>query len=122
MVKRLKKCPVCNTDLHIREFHCSECDISIKGDFSQSELASLTLSQQEFIKVFLLSQGNIRVVEKRLGISYPTVKNRLSEIVNILEGSKDRDMSLWQLLDDIEQGVISVEEGLQQIKKKGVKS
>ena len=118
MVKRLKKCPVCNVDLHIREFHCSECDITIKGDFSQSDLASLTLQQQEFVKVFLLSQGNIREVEKRLGISYPTVKSRLSEIVSTLEGRETQRQGLWSLLDDIESGEISVEDALNKIRKK----
>ena len=118
MVKRLKKCPVCNTDLYIREFHCPECEIEIRGKFSQSELASLTLNQQEFVKIFLLSQGNIREVEKRLGISYPTVKNRLAEIINILEGVDRREESLIDMLDEIEQGNISVEEAINRIKKK----
>lgn len=118
MVKRLKKCPVCNSDLVIREFHCPDCDIEIRGKFDQSDLASLSLSQQEFVKIFLLSQGNIREVEKRLGISYPTVKNRLAEITNILEGSERREQNLMDLLDGIEQGNISVEEVINNIKKK----
>ena len=118
MVKRLKKCPVCNTDLVIREFHCPDCDIVIRGKFNQSELASLSLSQQEFVKVFLLSQGNIKEVEKRLGISYPTVKNRLSEVINMLGGSSRTDQDLLGLLDQIEEGNISVEEAINKIKKK----
>lgn len=117
MIKRLKKCPVCNTDLNVREFHCPECDITVKGEFQQSDLASLTLSQQEFVKIFLLCQGNIREVEKRLGISYPTVKSRLSEIVAILGSRSDREREMYELLDEIEQGRISVEEAVKTIKK-----
>ncbi len=117
MIKRLKKCPVCNADLYIREFHCEDCDITIKGKFSQSELASLTLAQQEFVKTFLLSHGNIREVEKRLGISYPTVKSRLSEVVKLLEGTSHKDQDVLQLLDEIEEGNLSVEEAINKIKK-----
>ncbi len=117
MVKRLKKCPVCNTDLQIREYHCPECDITVQGKFVQSELASLSLTQQEFVKVFLLSQGNIREVEKRLGISYPTVKSRLSEIIKVMEGSNEKEKGIWQLLDAVEEGNISVEEAINSIKK-----
>jgi len=117
MVKRLKKCPVCNADLYIREFHCADCDITIKGRFSQSELASLSLAQQEFVKIFLLCQVNIREVEKRLGISYPTVKSRLSEVVKILEGTSNKEQDILQLLDEIEEGNLSVEEVITKIKK-----
>ncbi len=118
MIKRIKRCPVCNRDLQIREYYCAECDITIQGRFNQSDLASLTLGQQEFVKTFLISQGNIKEVEKRLGISYPTVKSRLAEIVRSLEASDEHDEGLCELFDEIEQGKITVEEAVAKIKKK----
>lgn len=117
MNKRLKKCPVCNIDLQIREFYCPECDITIRGEFGQSELAALTLSQQEFVKVFLISQGNIKEVEKRLNISYPTVKSRLSEIVNVISGGRKSDQGMASILQDIEKGGMTVEQAIMKIKK-----
>jgi len=99
MHKRLKRCPVCNIDLVIREYYCPDCEITIRGDFTQSDLATLTLGQQEFVKVFLLAQGNIKEVEKRLGISYPTVKNRLGEIVRQLEVTEKKEVGVLEMLD-----------------------
>ena len=117
MNKRLKRCPVCNIDLEIREFYCPECDITIRGEFSQSELAALTLSQQEFVKVFLISQGNIKEVEKRLNISYPTVKSRLSEIVSVISSGDEKNKGMTSILADIEKGGMTVEQAIQRIKK-----
>jgi len=115
MNKRLKKCPVCNIDLEIREFYCPECDITIRGSFSQSELASLTLSQQEFVKIFLISQGNIKEVEKRLNISYPTVKSRLAEIINIIGGKEQNNYEISNILQDIEKGGMTVDQAIKRI-------
>ena len=117
MKKRLKKCPVCNMDLEIREFYCPDCDITIRGSFYQSDLAALTLSQQEFVKVFLLSQGNIKEVEKRLNISYPTVKSRLAEITTVISGTKKKDYGMSDILKEIEEGGVSVDEAIRKIKQ-----
>lgn len=117
MNKRLKKCPVCNIDLEVREYYCPDCDITIRGNFSQSQLSALTLSQQEFVKIFLISQGNIKEVEKRLNISYPTVKSRLAEIVKIISGEETKDFAVSKVLQDIEAGGINVEQAIKIIKK-----
>ena len=116
MKKRLKKCPICNIDLEIREYYCPSCDITIKGSFSQSELGALTLSQQEFVKVFLISQGNIKEVEKRLNISYPTVKSRLAEVVAVIS-NESKNSRISNILDDIEKGALSVDQAIETIKQ-----
>jgi len=74
MNNRLKQCPVCNSTLEIKEYHCPKCDTTIRGNFEVGDLASLSAAQQEFVKIFICNQGNIKEVEKALGISYPTVK------------------------------------------------
>jgi hypothetical protein len=120
MNQRLKQCPTCNSSLEIIEYHCPKCDTTIKGRFSIGDLASLSISQQEFVKVFVCNGGNIKEVEKALGISYPTVKNRLSEVSGVLcpqlrPGFEDFST---EILEEIEKGDISVDEAIEKLKKR----
>ena len=118
MEKRLKKCPVCNISLEIREFYCPECDITLRGRFVPSELANLSLPQQEFVKIFLISQGNIKEVEKQLNISYPTVKNRLNEIVSLFSGQVSVGNKISDLLNDVDKGSLTAEQAIKIIQEK----
>ncbi len=120
MNNRLKQCPVCNSTLEIKEYHCTKCDTTIRGNFEVGDLASLSATQQEFVKTFICNQGNIKEVEKALGISYPTVKNRLTEIVNVLCPSSNIENKEFStsVLDEIDRGEISVEEAIKKIKKR----
>ena len=113
----LVNCPICHKELLIREYHCPACDVSFQGAFSRSWLEGLSSSQLEFIKLFLLVQGNLKELQKRLGISYPTVKNRLSEIIKIItqdQGTEDYS----DILADLEAGFINVEEAVDMIHKR----
>jgi hypothetical protein len=118
MNKRLKQCPVCNSNLDIVKYHCSNCDTSIKGRFGVGEFGALSATQQEFVKTFVCCQGNIKEVEKVLKISYPTVKNKLAEITSILCGKKKEAKSVIadDILDEIEKGSMTVEEAIAAIK------
>ena len=119
MNRQLKKCPVCNGELEVIEYQCSRCQTAIKGRFRIGDLASLNMKQQEFVKVFICCGGNIKEVEKTMGISYPTVKNRLSEISDILCPSGKVVSDLPELLlADIESGRITVDEALGKFKKR----
>lgn len=120
MNNRLKQCPVCNSTLEIKEYHCAKCDTTIRGNFEVGDLASLSASQQEFVKVFICAQGSIKEAEKALGISYPTVKNRLAEVIDILCPSQQKKAQTFStsILDEIERGEISVDEALKKLKKR----
>ena len=120
MNNRLKQCPVCNSTLEIKEYHCPKCDTTIRGNFEVGDLASLSAAQQGFVKIFICNQGNIKEVEKALGISYPTVKNRLAEITNTLCPSQIKEKTKFSasVLDEIERGEISVEDAIKKLKKR----
>lgn len=121
MNKRLKQCPVCNSNLEIVEYHCPNCDTSIKGKFGIGDLSLLTPVQQEFAKTFLCCSGNIKEVEKVLNISYPTVKNKLAEVTSVLcsKEQKVSEVRSNEILDEIEKGNLTVEEALSKLKKRG---
>ena len=115
MNKRLQNCPVCNSKLEVTRYHCPECDITIEGEFAISEFGVLTPEQQEFARTFICCQGNIKEVEKALGISYPTVKNKLNQLSEVLCATRKRLASpdkSEEVLSALELGDISVIEAI----------
>jgi len=92
--------------------------VSFQGSFTTSWLEGLSASQLEFIKLFLLVQGNLKELQNRLGISYPTVKNRLAEINRIITCKPIPEQDYTDILADLEEGFVSVDEALNMISKR----
>lgn len=94
---------------------CSKCSTVLKGDFEGCDFCNLSEEDQGFIKVFLRTHGSIKEVEKELGISYPTVKNRLNQIIKSLgiktKASLNREERL-EVLEKLEKGEITLQQAL----------
>ena len=112
----LSSCPICKHELKIKEFHCEHCNISYKGNFESSWLAAFSESQLEFIKLFILVQGNLKELQTQLGISYPTVKNRLAEIIGSITKKQNNPIIVTDILSDLDEGFIDVDEAITMIK------
>ncbi|MBQ4571495.1 MAG: DUF2089 domain-containing protein [Bacilli bacterium] len=82
--KVIGTCPVCGENLSVSVLTCEKCDTSIHGNFNLSKFDYLSVSQQEFAFVFIKNGGNIKLIEKELNISYPTVKKNLDDLINAL--------------------------------------
>jgi hypothetical protein len=80
----LGKCPVCAKELTITRLNCPSCSTEIQGNFEPCAYCRLDPEQERLVSVFLKTRGNIREVERELGISYPTVRARLDEVVRAL--------------------------------------
>lgn len=78
------RCPVCGQELVVTSLSCNHCQTVLKGSFTSCKFCKLPAEQQEFIEVFIKCRGNIKDVEKELGISYPTVRNRLDGVIEAL--------------------------------------
>jgi hypothetical protein len=78
------KCPSCDGNLTIARLDCPECKISIEGEFTPPALLKLTGAQIDFVEVFIKNRGVIREVERELGVSYPTVRARLDDVIKAL--------------------------------------
>src|SRR5258708_32100312 len=78
------KCPSCEGNLTVTSLGCPECSINIDGEFAMPQLLKLTRAQIDFIEVFIKNRGIIREVERELGVSYPTVRARLDEVIQAL--------------------------------------
>jgi hypothetical protein len=118
----LGKCPVCGQNTEVTTIWCGSCETKIEGHFSLCRFCRLTEEQKSFIETFIKCRGNIKEVERELGISYPTVKSRLEDAANALGfassavyGSPESEKRL-EILDKLDNGLISVEEALELLK------
>jgi hypothetical protein len=77
-------CPVCTKELSVTRLHCRSCGTSLEGDFSVGRFGRLNREQLALLESFLRSRGNLREMERELGISYPTVRGRVEALVRAL--------------------------------------
>lgn len=80
----ISTCPVCSSELAVTRLHCRSCGTSLEGDFSVGRFGRLNRDQLALLESFLRSRGNLREMERELGISYPTVRSRVEALVRAL--------------------------------------
>ena len=88
------ECPVCHDDLIVTRLVCQSCGTQIRGHFELDRLSLLLPEQRHFVEVFLLCEGKLNCVQEELGISYPTVRSRLDELITALSQPDSSDMFL----------------------------
>jgi hypothetical protein len=111
------RCPICQSELTVVRLHCSSCDTSIEGNFSAGQFSNLTPEQLEFIFTFVRCEGKINRMEQELGVSYPTIRNRLNEVIRALgyEPGREEPVEITQekrnsILENLSAGKITAEE------------
>jgi hypothetical protein len=77
-------CPVCSQELSVTRLHCRSCGTTLEGDFTVGRFGRLNREQLTLLESFLRSRGNLRDMERELGISYPTVRSRVEALVRAL--------------------------------------
>ena len=77
-------CPVCEGELQVSRLRCTTCGTAIEGQFSVGRFGRLSREQMYLLESFLRARGNVRDMERELGISYPTVRNRVEGLVRAL--------------------------------------
>jgi hypothetical protein len=80
----ISTCPVCSSELAVTRLHCQSCGTTLEGDFSVGRFGRLSRDQMTLLESFLRSRGNLRDMERELGISYPTVRSRVEALVRAL--------------------------------------
>lgn len=120
------KCPVCGEKLSITKLSCPKCATSIEGDFQPCEFCRLPEEDLEFVKVFIKCRGNIKDVEKELGISYPTVRGKLDGVIRglgyevsskeVVKENEEKVALRTGILDQLSKGEISPKEATERIK------
>ena len=77
-------CPVCADELAISRLHCRTCGTTLEGEFGVGRFGRLSRDQMTLLESFLRSRGNLKEMERALGISYPTVRARVESLVQAL--------------------------------------
>lgn len=125
MRKVLEQCPGCGNELEITQLSCSECDMVITGHFTSTRFGKLNQEHLRFAELFLRFRGNIKEMERELGLSYPTVRGRLTDVIRSLGFDTEEESSVEELSSDerktvlsqLEQGDLSVTEAVELLRK-----
>ena len=121
------RCPVCDHEMRISKLTCTHCPTKIEGDFSSCKFCRLPAEQLIFMEAFIKCRGNIKEVEKELGISYPTVRSRLDSVIETLGYTVEKDKEKVDpqeessrrrgILEALERGDISPQEATRKMRK-----
>ena len=87
-------CPACNSQLKVKSLICEQCQTEIQGQYALPSLARLSADDQAFILEFMKVSGSLKEMARLLKFSYPTVRNRLDEIIErikLAEGLKENN-------------------------------
>lgn len=120
------QCPICQDTLHVTRLKCRNCDTTIEGHFALGRLYYLTTEQLSFVETFLRCEGKIKWVEKELGLSYPAVRSRLTNVIRSMGyevGPNDDEVvseeRRMEVLTELNKGNLSAEEALAILRGEG---
>lgn len=109
-------CPSCQHPLVVRELECPHCALQLRARFQVPSHYALSTDMAEFLRLFVLARGNLKELERILGVSYPTVRAKLDQLVRAFDPeaapSSDPSGERQAILDRIARKELSVDEGL----------
>jgi hypothetical protein len=112
-------CPVCNERLALTRLTCPACDTELSGGFASCEFCVLSNEDREVLRVFLASRGNMKDLERHLGVSYPTARARFDALLAKI--GIDRPTTVApsptrvDLMEQVARGEISIDEALERL-------
>lgn len=118
-------CPACHGLLSPTVLSCGHCNIRVEGPFELNEFATLSPDDLHFLRIFIRCEGRVRDMEPALGLSYPTIRSRLTQLKNKLvgdfeareENKKPEAPSTEEVLARLEKGEINFDQAMKLIKK-----
>jgi hypothetical protein len=121
MPRLVVRCPSCEGELVAARLACRSCGTSLEGQFEIPTLLQLSPDDLSFVTAFVRSSGSLKAMAQLLGVSYPTVRNRLDEILQTLdriEGGVEKRRH--EILDALENGKLTAEAAAKELKKVGL--
>jgi hypothetical protein len=102
----------------VERVRLADKEIAIEGSFELPQLARLAMDDQVFITAFVRSHGSIKEMERIFGVSYPTIKSRLTRIADSLEFVETNPTpSKTEILERLHKGEITAEEAIQEMER-----
>lgn len=111
--KSLKVCPFCEGHLSVVKKRCDRCNMGFSGRFKGSHLSQMTQKEQRFIEQFVLNSGSLKEMAEIEGVSYPTIRNKLDEIIQKLSDLIEEREQRQEIIDQLEEEEISAEKAVQ---------
>ncbi|MEN2981200.1 MAG: DUF2089 domain-containing protein [Thermus sp.] len=114
------RCPACEGPLGVKVLFCPACGTEVAGQFPLHEFALLPKEHLDFLRLFVKARGNLKEVERILGVSYPTVRARLDALLRVLgyeveeEGEPEARLAV---LEALRRGEISLEEAVARLRE-----
>jgi hypothetical protein len=111
-------CPVCNHRLATTRLTCPECSTELSGAFTSCEFCVLTDEDRDVLRVFLASRGNMKELERHLGVSYPTARARFDALlvkIGIERPAAPASSARVDLMEQVARGEIGVEDALKRL-------
>ena len=111
------RCPVCQDDLLVTRLVCRNCGTALEGRFATDRLFQLTPEQLHFVEMFLRCEGKLNRMEREVGLSYPTLRARLSEIIRQMGFAVGAEIAVsdeerHRVLDELAAGKMTSEEAM----------
>jgi len=116
MRKVLEECPSCGGELEITRLHCPSCETVIQSRYAPCRFCKLSPDSLNFLETFVRSRGNVKEMERELGISYWTVRSRLNDLIEELgfvvdaESASDAQERRRDILEQVDRGELSAAE------------
>jgi hypothetical protein len=112
-------CPICHKSLAITRLHCDSCGTTIEGNFQSLGWAGLSPEQLSFLESFIRCEGKLNRMEKEIGLSYPTLRNRLAEIIRAMGfepgAVEPSEESRRKVLEDVAEGRLTAQDALRKL-------
>jgi hypothetical protein len=115
-----RDCPVCGDRLALTRLSCRACGTELSGEFESCEFCSLRAEDRQVLRVFLGSRGNMKELERHLGVSYPTARARFDALLSRLglAPTTPAPPARVDLLEQLAKGEIDVDQALQKLDQK----
>lgn len=121
MSKLVVHCPSCQGELLATRLTCKTCGVQLEGKFEIPLLLLLSAEDLAWVTDFVRSSGSLKDVAKKGGVSYPTVRNRLDEIIRKLdELERGIERRRHEILDALERGELTAQAAAEQLQKVGL--
>jgi len=121
MAKLVVRCPSCQEQLSATRLGCASCGTSLEGQFDIPALLQLSPEDLAFVTAFVRASGSLKAMAQLSGTSYPTIRNRLDDVIRQLEEHEQQTKKRrHQILDALEAGKISVKTAEERLRKEGL--
>ena len=125
MIQTPTRCPLCGGKIAVTRLYCRDCDTTLEGHFTGWPFSQLTPDQLSFVEIFIRCEGKIRRMQDEIGLSYPTIRSRLHEVIRALgyepgggeETSGLSEQDRQRILEDLNTGQIDAGEAMRLLKE-----